>query len=178
MSARSLARAFLINVSSAIPCMPALLMRWINSMRWDNEKDVVAITGGASGLGRQLALKLKDKGFKVVVLDVTDCTNEENLIYFKCDVSNVSQVERAAKIIEKKIGIVTVLINNAGVMHGKALLDLSYEEINKTINVNLMSSFITIKTFLPGMLDRGRGYVVLIASVLAYISPSMLSIYF
>ena len=71
----------------------------------------------------------------------------------------------------------TILINNAGITTGKTLLDLSYDEIERTIQINLMSSFYTIKTFLPDMLLMQRGYIVTIASVLGYMSPARLSAY-
>ncbi|ABN67256.2 predicted protein [Scheffersomyces stipitis CBS 6054] len=147
---------------------------------FEPEKDTVLITGGCSGLGKELVNTFAATRAKVVVLDIVVPTDEEqpeNVYYYKCDVSDRKQVLQVHKTIKKEIGNITVLINNAGITTGKPLVDLSYHEIEKTIQINLMSSFYTIKVFLPSMLRLHRGYIVTIASVLGYMSPARLSAY-
>ncbi|KAK6458384.1 uncharacterized protein RJT20DRAFT_31327 [Scheffersomyces xylosifermentans] len=142
--------------------------------------DVVLITGGSAGLGKELVKKFASTRAKVVVLDVYQPIADDLIAgvnYYKCDVSDRKQVLTTQAQIKKEIGIVTVLINNAGITTGKTLVDLSYKEIEKTIQINLMSSFYTIKAFLPDMLQLQRGYIVTIASVLGYMSPARLSAY-
>ncbi|KAI5949612.1 hypothetical protein KGF54_005490 [Candida jiufengensis] len=140
--------------------------------------DLVLVTGGCSGLGKELVSQLVDKNSKVIVLDINIPEDKDpNVIYYKCDVSNREDVLRIANEIQSTVGIVTVLINNAGITTGKTILDLSYLEIENIIQTNLMSSFYTIKAFLPNMLKLERGYIVTIASVLGYMSPARLSAY-
>ena len=77
-----------------------------------------------------------------------------------------------------QLGTPTILINNAGIVHGSPLLDLPTSSIEKTLRINLLSSFITTKAFLPGMLDRaGGGTIVTVASVLGNLGASHLTAY-
>lgn len=151
-------------------------------MLFDPEKDIVLVTGGSSGLGKELVLLFHNAGAKVVVFDLNVPKVEsedyiEGVFYYQCDVSDCQQVrDRAADILET-VGIVTILINNAGITTGDTILNLSFELIEKTMAVNLLSSFYTIKTFLPNMLKIKRGYVVTVASTLGYMSPARLSAY-
>ena len=77
-----------------------------------------------------------------------------------------------------KLGTPTILINNAGIAHGKPLLRLSSAEVQKTLNVNLLSHFHTLRTFLPGMLaSESGGTIVTVASVLGKLGASHLADY-
>ncbi|ODV97175.1 hypothetical protein PACTADRAFT_66036 [Pachysolen tannophilus NRRL Y-2460] len=149
---------------------------------FDPHRDIVLITGGCSGLGKELVKQFLEKNTsKIVVLDIVVPSNAEdrleNVYYYKCDVSNRKEVLKTSEIVKKEVGIVSLLINNAGITRGKSLIDLSFDDIEKTIQINLMSSFYTIKAFLPDMLKIKRGYIVTIASVLGYMSPARLSAY-
>lgn len=142
--------------------------------------DTALVTGGCSGLGKEFVLQLVHRKVKVVVLDIAIPKDEDKVAgvaYFKCDVSRWEKVLEVQKEVELSIGTVTILINNAAIATGKPLLDLSYQEIERTIQTNLMSSFYTIKAYLPNMILLGRGYIVTIASVLGYMSPARLSAY-
>lgn len=68
-----------------------------------------------------------------------------------------------------KLGIPTILINNAAIVTGKSMLESKPEDVERTFRVNLLSHFHTIKTFLPGMLEEERGTIVTIASVLGHL---------
>lgn len=71
----------------------------------------------------------------------------------------------------------TILINNAGVVMGGNLLDLSIEQVEKSIAVNLLAHFYTIKTFLPAMVRAGRGTIVTVASVIGITGAAQLTDY-
>lgn len=151
-------------------------------MVFDPVRDTVLITGGASGLGRETAMLFHNNGARVVVFDLNipvECDDNyiEGVCYYKCDVSNCDEVRERAEDVRREIGIVTILINNAGMTTGDTILNLSFELIEKTIEVNLLSSFYTIKAFLPDMLEIKRGYIVTIGSTLGYLSPARLSAY-
>lgn len=142
-------------------------------------KDIVLVTGGSGGLGSEIILLLQPK-CKVVSLDIylpADDKRIEGVHYYQCDVGNKTDVFEAHEKIKQEVGIVTVLINNAGITSGKKLVDMTCEEIDKIISVNLCSSFYTIKAFLPDMLSIKRGYIVTIGSTLGYMSPAHLSVY-
>lgn len=157
--------------------------------------DVVLVTGGCGGLGSELCRQFKEKGVaRVLSLDVaepTDTLRVPGVEYFVCDVSDMSQVQKVAREISgcdengsltegtsaraPDSSHVTVLVNNAGIMRGKPLLELTEEDFAKTIRVNLVACFNTLQTFVPGMLAGKRGYIVTVASVLGHLSPANLS---
>ncbi|KAG7660614.1 uncharacterized protein J8A68_005880 [[Candida] subhashii] len=142
--------------------------------------DIVLVTGGVTGLGKEIVSQLAARGAKLVVLDIKLPPENEkipNVNYYQCDVGDRQQILDCQKLIQRDVGIITVLINNAGITTGRTVLDLTYQEIEQTIQINLLSSFYTIKAFLPDMIILKRGYIVTIASVLGYMSPARLSAY-
>lgn len=146
---------------------------------YEAHRDLVLITGGLSGLGDEIVKKIIEKNGKIIVLDINDPPKKKtkNIFYFKCDVGDKNQLEYCYNKIVNEIGIVTVLINNAAITYGKTIIDLDFKEIERIIQTNLLSSFYTIKIFLPDMLQVKRGYIITIASVLGYMSPAKLSAY-
>ncbi|KAH0605889.1 uncharacterized protein H6S33_004346 [Morchella sextelata] len=146
---------------------------------FDWTEEVVVITGGSSGLGLLIAETYGMRGVSVAVLDVREPEGGEarNVAYYKCDVGDRKQVEAAAKEIERDLGTPTVLINNASIVHGKSVLDLTYDEIDKTFQSNTLSAFYTTKQFLPGMKRLNKGSLITISSVLSSVAPANTSAY-
>ncbi|KAK0333694.1 hypothetical protein LTR91_022487 [Friedmanniomyces endolithicus] len=150
---------------------------------WDEE--VVVITGGASGLGKILAETYGMRGASVAVLDVRDPEEESeglaSVKFYKCDVGDAEAVVRAREQIEKDLGTPTILINNAGIVHGKPLLgpnSLTPASIAQTLRINTLAHFHTLQTFVPGMLASPTGgTIVTISSVLGKLGASHLADY-
>jgi all-trans-retinol dehydrogenase (NAD+) len=148
----------------------------------------ILITGGASGIGRLTAKKLAALGGRITIWDI----NQENLDKviaeinasgrepargFRCDVSRREDVYRTADETRAAAGALDVLINNAGVVSGRALLDIPDEKIEATFAINTFSLFWTAKAFLPQMIERNRGHIVTIASAAAMIGVPKLTDY-
>lgn len=141
------------------------------------------ITGGASGLGRLMALAFAQKGTRVVVWDRDETAlgaleTEARALALPlsgsvCDVANPDQVYALAKAV----GPIDLLINNAGVVSGKTLLETTDAKIRQTMEVNTLALFWTAKAFLPGMIARGKGHVVTIASAAGIVGVSGLADY-
>jgi all-trans-retinol dehydrogenase (NAD+) len=135
---------------------------------------ITLITGGASGIGRLLSLKISARGSHVVIWDV----DEEGLsrvtgeiaaagyqaTYYRCDVSDRSMVYAMADRVRQEVGDIDILINNAGVVGGKPFLETDDLQIKRTMEVNALAHFWTVKAFLPRMIKAGRGHIVTIAS--------------
>ena len=83
---------------------------------------------------------------------------------YKVDISNKAAVYAAAQRVAEDIGNVSILINNAGIVTAKPLLDAPDERIIATMNVNSVAHFWTIKAFLPFMIEQNHGHIVTIAS--------------
>ena len=136
----------------------------------------VVITGATSGIGLQLLRRMLSLGAYVVGLgrneEVIDKLKEEatrnawHLHVLRCDVSDREDVRRTAERIFSLYGGVDVLVNNAGVTSGgKWITDLSEDEIQRTVNVNLTAPFWTLKAFLPFMIEQNSGHIVTVDSV-------------
>lgn len=146
--------------------------------RFDWGEQIVVITGGSSGIGELIANTLAVRNVTVVVLDVKPIETENyNITYYQCDVSKWEEVEAVAKRIEEELGNPTVLINNAGVVQGKSLVDLTPEDIQQTFSVNTLAHFWTLKAFLPEMIKRNKGHIVNMASVAGMVGMARMTDY-
>jgi all-trans-retinol dehydrogenase (NAD+) len=138
-------------------------------------KDQLAlITGGAGGIGRLMAFDLARRGARVAVWDMDgeslgalEAEARDAGLFIRamvCDVSDRDAVYGRAKALTAELGPLDILINNAGIVSGKTFLETPDEKIVRTVNVNILSSFWTVKAFLPSMLERNTGHIVTIAS--------------
>lgn len=147
-------------------------------LRRDVTGDTVLITGGSSGLGRELAVRFARAGSYVIVwgrnkqgLDET-CRQAVaaggRCVAHVVDVTDRDAIYRTAQQIHREFGKVDILINNAGVVYGKDLLDTNDDDIMNTFNVNVISHFFTTKAFLPSMIRRNCGQIVTVSSLGGY----------
>ena len=130
----------------------------------------VLITGGASGIGRLMALEAARRGAEVAVWDLADDGGASVAAEIvasgglasahRVDITDSSRVAGAAR----ETGDVDVLVNCAGVVAGKPLLDATEESIRRTFEVNTLAPYWVTRAFLPGMIGRGGGTVVTVAS--------------
>ncbi|CAK1540314.1 unnamed protein product [Leptosia nina] len=137
--------------------------------------DVVLISGTAHGIGREMALRYARLGATVVCVDINAIGNQETLIMIKqekgnafkyeCDVTNRSAVMQLAETVSKEVGDVTVLVNNAGIMPCKPLLDQTEKEIRLMNDLNVNAYLWMIQAFLPSMIRRNYGHIVSISSM-------------
>lgn len=145
---------------------------------------VAVVTGGGGGLGSLISLRLARLGCTVVLWDINKQGLEDTVklvkgIGGKCfgyvvDISNREDVYRVAKKVEKEVGAVNLLINNAGVVSGQYFLETPDHLIQRTFNVNVLAHFWTAKAFLPAMIENNDGHIVTIASMAGYVGVSKL----
>ncbi len=134
----------------------------------------VLITGAASGIGRLMAAKIAARGARLILWDVNalrlgelhaDLAAHGAAAHtYVCDLAQRDAIAATAARVLQDCGPVDVLINNAGIVNGKSLLDSSDDEIERTFRINTLALFSTTRAFLPGMLACGAGHVVNIAS--------------
>ncbi len=144
----------------------------------------ILITGGASGIGKLMAQKFADQGAGVIIWDIDDAGLEKiagemkaggrRAAVYRCDVSNRVEVFRVAENVKNDFGKVDILINNAGIVFGKSFLDATDEQLEKSMAVNALSHFWTVRAFLPDMIRAGRGHIVTISSAAGLIGVSRL----
>jgi 2-hydroxycyclohexanecarboxyl-CoA dehydrogenase len=119
------------------------------------------VTGGASGIGRAIAERLRKDGFRVAVVDLTPSDDEYSYVV---DVTDRDQVDAAVAAIREQLGPILVLVNSAGMTGFKKFSKITFEEWSKVIDVNLNGVFHTTQAVLPDMVEAGWGRIVNISS--------------
>lgn len=147
-------------------------------------QQIAIITGGASGMGAATAKRLANKGMKVVLLDLNlemATTNAEavNGLALQCDVTDETSVQAALDQIEETYGIPRVVINCAGIVHGKRMLGrdgpMPLAEFKRVLDINVVGTFNVMRLVTQKMItldplnDSGeRGVIINTASVAAF----------
>ncbi|WVQ83557.1 hypothetical protein IAT38_005698 [Cryptococcus sp. DSM 104549] len=147
-------------------------------LKW--EEQIVLITGGGSGIGALLAETLAMRNVPVVVLTKEAPKYEsanENIYTYTCDVSDCKQVEAVAGKVREEVGDPTIIVNNAGVVKGKLLLDLTEDDVKDTFGANTLAHFWILKAFLPEMIRQNAGHVVTMSSVLGLVGAAQMTDY-
>ncbi|XP_043488443.1 short-chain dehydrogenase/reductase family 16C member 6-like [Polistes fuscatus] len=144
----------------------------------DISGEVALVTGGGGGLGRLLALRLANLGVIVVVWDINQEGIEETVKLvqaaggtcygYVCDLCNREDIYKKAALLREKVGKVSILINNAGVVNGMKFCETPDNLLKRTIDVNILSHFWTVKAFLPAMMESNKGHIVSIASMAGF----------
>jgi len=139
---------------------------------WSLENRVAVVTGGAAGIGLEIARKLDERGARVVLNDI----NERALgsagdgfrtdpVLVVADVSSEHGVNQLVAEAEALSGHIDVLVNNAGVLFQKDFLGHTVQDWDRVIGVNMRGVFLCMRAALPGMIQAGRGSIVNLASV-------------
>jgi NAD(P)-dependent dehydrogenase (short-subunit alcohol dehydrogenase family) len=137
---------------------------------------VCIITGGGRGLGRDMSLAFSREGAHIVVSGTTESAINSTAAEIRaigaravavvCDVSNEEAVGQLVETALREFGTIGVLVNNAGIIGPTAAVtEVSREDWDHTIAVNLTGAFLCAKAVLPHMAERGRGKVINISSV-------------
>lgn len=138
-------------------------------------KDIVLITGGDGNIARHIVQKYLDNNCRVIAADIREKTVEEkfevneNYEYYKVDVTNIEELQELYNRISKKYGRITHLISAAGMPMPTEIDGLetaTFEEINKSISLNLASHIYITKIFLPLLKNKENNKsIILVSSV-------------
>ena len=126
---------------------------------------VALVTGGASGIGAAVATRLLAEGARVASLDL-DAAGTADVLALAGDVSSSTEVESAARQVETELGPIDVLVCSAGIP-GKSLpsMEISDEEWRRVLSINADGVFYCNRAVAPGMIERGYGRIVNVASI-------------
>lgn len=138
------------------------------------EGRVAVITGGASGIGRETALRFAEEGAKVCVGDLADKAGQQVAdqvegLYVHVDVTSPEDVQRMYREAAERFGGIDVLFNNAGISppDDDSILETEMDAWDRVQNVNLKSVYLCCKFGIPYLLERGGGSVINTASFVA-----------
>ncbi|PAB59091.1 SDR family NAD(P)-dependent oxidoreductase [Anaeromicrobium sediminis] len=136
----------------------------------DLKRKRVVITGGASGIGLATVKRFVDEGAKVVIFDVNKKNLDEVLLELKnvqgilVDVSNESSVVNAFEQVDELLGGVDILISNAGISVRKSFHEITYEQWQKVININLGGMFLCARESIKRMIKEKTGVILFTGS--------------
>lgn len=137
---------------------------------------VALVTGGTSGIGKEIVKELIEKACKVITCYSTNEENakvlideidSENLLVLKCDVSNEEEVINMMKQIKEKFGNLDYLVNNAGTFIDNLIKDFNIDDFKKVLDINLLGKVICTKHSYP-IMNKG-GSIVNISSHLGVV---------
>ncbi len=140
------------------------------------EKQVVFVTGGSRGIGKEIALKYAENGYNIVINYVSEKTDIDELkkdfnrygvesLVVKADVSKTEEVENVVKQTIEKFGKIDVLVNNAGITRDTLLMRMKEEDFDKVIETNLKGTFLVTKAVTPYMMKKRNGRIINLSSV-------------
>jgi len=140
------------------------------------------VTGASSGIGRLLALRMAAAGARVALVARREPELEElaeeiradggEAVTLVCDVGDREQALATAARAVDTLGSIDVLVNNAGFGHHRRFLDWDLEDMERLMQVNFLGTLYFTKALLPAMVERGKGWLVFIASAAGRIAPA------
>jgi len=146
-------------------------------MLFDLSGKVALVTGAGDGMGKEHALTLAGQGAKVVVTDINKDTSEKvatiinmhdhgrEAVSFELNVADKQQVDEVFAAVVQKYGRLDILVNNAGVYQSKPVLDISKEEWDRIIAIDLTGSFLCAQAAARIMAKNKCGRIINIASI-------------
>ena len=133
---------------------------------------VAIITGGARGMGAATCRLFVAQGAKVAIADLLDSEGQalaaelgDAARFYHHDVTSEESWVALVQGVQRDLGAVDVLVNNAGMLMFRTLLETTLQEYERVLKVNLVGEFLGIKAVAPGMVERGRGSIINISSV-------------
>lgn len=145
---------------------------------------VVFITGGAAGIGAEVASRLHGKGAKLVLVDVDEGQltraaaglSEDRVLTVTADVRDLPAMQAAADAAVARFGGIDIVLANAGIISYGSVQQVDPEAFKRLLDINVLGVFHTVRATLPSVLDR-RGYVLIVSSLAAYAAAPGLAPY-
>ncbi len=152
-------------------------------MGFDLSGKTAAVAGGASGLGRSIALGLAEAGASVAILDrqaeqagvvagEIDPHGQRSFA-IPVDVTSLDSVEAAIAEVIDRLGSIDIFVNSAGISHNDAATEIPLETWQRVLGVNLTGTMITCQVVGRHMVKQGRGSIINLASIMSFVTVPM-----
>jgi NAD(P)-dependent dehydrogenase (short-subunit alcohol dehydrogenase family) len=137
----------------------------------DMNGKVALVTGGASGMGQIAARRLAQQGAVVAIFDVNEqaladtAAGSDSLTAFRCDISNLVEVEARVAEVESRLGPIDLLVHAAALMPSFRLDEHSHESMERLFRINYFGTTYVVRAVLPSMTARGEGRIIAFGSI-------------
>ncbi|MDR1072644.1 MAG: gluconate 5-dehydrogenase [Treponema sp.] len=145
------------------------------------------VTGASYGIGFAIAEALAEAGATIVFNDIGQAQVDKGLAAYKevgipvhgyvCDVTDEQAVRETVEKIERDVGIIDVLVNNAGIIKRVPMTEMSATDFRQVIDVDLNAPFIVSKAVIPSMIKKGGGKIINICSMMSELGRETVSAY-
>jgi NAD(P)-dependent dehydrogenase (short-subunit alcohol dehydrogenase family) len=136
---------------------------------------IAVVTGAARGIGKAIALRFRQEGAKLALVDTLADTLEKTIEYirddggeaigFQADVTKRTEIDKFVSQPILKFAKIDILVNNAGIGGSKGCLDTTEKDWDRMVNINLKSVFLVCQRVIPEMIKKGGGKIINIASM-------------
>ena len=148
---------------------------------------IALVTGASYGIGFAIAKGFAAAGATIVFNDIKQELVDKGLAAYAelgikahgyvCDVTDEEAVQAFVKKVEEEVGIIDVLVNNAGIIKRIPMLEMSAKDFRQVIDVDLNAPFIVSKAVIPGMIKKGHGKIINICSMMSELGRETVSAY-
>ena len=152
------------------------------------EGKTALVTGACYGIGFAIAQGLHAAGAKIAFCATSDASIEKALKAYEaegitdvkgwvCDVTDEAQVKELVAKVEKEMGAIDILVNNAGIIKRIPMCEMDEKDFRRVIDVDLVAPYICAKAVLPGMIERNRGKIINVCSILSELGRETVTAY-
>ncbi len=148
---------------------------------------IALITGASYGIGFAIATAYAKAGATIVFNDINEELVAKGMAAYEaegikahgyvCDVTNEDAVNELIAKVEKEVGVIDVLVNNAGIIKRTPMLEMSAKDFRQVIDIDLNGPFIMSKAVLPSMIKKGHGKIINICSMMSELGRETVSAY-
>lgn len=134
---------------------------------FDLKGEVAVVTGGFRGIGKTLALGLRDFGAKTIVVDILcgeDEEESEDILFFRCDITQKAEIEKIVGLVTDRFKKIDILVNNAAIIRSCPAIEIPQEDWEEVIRVNVTGTFLFSQAVGRVMVRQGKGKIIIIAS--------------
>ena len=151
------------------------------------EGKIALVTGASYGIGFAIATAFAEAGAKIAFNDIRQDLVDRGIESYRelgidakgyvCDVTEEEQVQELIRKIEKDLGPINILVNNAGIIKRIPMHEMKAEEFRQVIDVDLNAPFIVSKAVIPSMIEQGGGKIINICSMMSELGRETVSAY-